>query len=181
MDLRGIKLVLELAPELPPAAIGSDELRTVLVNLIGNATKYNRDGGLITVRASQSAGYVAVAVEDTGIGIRASNMAHLFDEFYREKRPETRDIEGNGLGLAIVKRLAERVGGQNRSEQHRRQGLHVLGATSLGRARIASTTRGFFDLSDLRRTSSLCAQRTALSSLGTRPATPAHVFIGGLP
>ena len=49
---------------------------------------------------------------DTGLGIRAQNLPHIFDEFFREKRPETREIDGNGLGLAIVKRLAERSAGR---------------------------------------------------------------------
>jgi signal transduction histidine kinase len=50
-------------------------------------------------------------VTDDGIGIKSESLPRLFDEFFREKRPESRDIDGNGLGLAIVKRLAERSGG----------------------------------------------------------------------
>jgi len=112
MDLRQLSVSVEIAPDLPNAMIGSDNLRTVLVNLVGNATKYNRDGGTLRILASCVAGSVCISVEDTGIGIRASSVPHLFDEFYRERRPETRDIEGNGLGLAIIKRLVDRAGGQ---------------------------------------------------------------------
>jgi two-component system, OmpR family, phosphate regulon sensor histidine kinase PhoR len=111
-DLRGIGVSVEIAPDLPNAAIGGDELRTVLVNLVGNAVKYNRDGGRASVRASVADGSVLIEIEDTGIGIRAANVPRLFEEFYREKRPETRDVEGNGLGLAIVKRLVDKSGGQ---------------------------------------------------------------------
>ena len=53
-----------------------------------------------------------IEVADSGIGIRTENLAQLFQEFFREKRSETRDIDGNGLGLAIVKRLVERACGQ---------------------------------------------------------------------
>ncbi|MBN2195403.1 MAG: SLBB domain-containing protein [Polyangiaceae bacterium] len=111
IDARGLRWSVELAPDLPNAAIGEEDLRTVLRNLVGNATKYNRDEGSLSVRGETAAGFVMIAVQDTGIGIRASNLPRLFDEFYREPRPETRAVEGNGLGLAIVRRLVERVGG----------------------------------------------------------------------
>jgi two-component system phosphate regulon sensor histidine kinase PhoR len=64
------------------------------------------------LRAALREGKILIEVADSGIGIRAENLPKLFQEFFREKRSETRDIDGNGLGLAIVKRLAERVGGQ---------------------------------------------------------------------
>ena len=51
-------------------------------------------------------------MEDTGIGIAEENLDQVASEFFREKRPETRDLEGSGLGLAIVKRLVERAGGR---------------------------------------------------------------------
>jgi signal transduction histidine kinase len=51
-------------------------------------------------------------VADTGVGIQAQNLPHVFDEFFREKKKETREIEGNGLGLAIVKRLVDRASGK---------------------------------------------------------------------
>jgi signal transduction histidine kinase len=57
-------------------------------------------------------GEVRIDVADTGLGIRAQNLPHIFDEFFREKRPATRGVEGNGLGLAIVKRLVDRAAGR---------------------------------------------------------------------
>ena len=51
-------------------------------------------------------------VTDTGLGIKQENLERILTEFFREKRPETRELEGNGLGLAIVKRLVERAGGR---------------------------------------------------------------------
>jgi signal transduction histidine kinase len=81
-------------------------------NLVGNAVKYNRDGGDVTVTAAVTDGWVGLDVADSGLGIAAENLDRIFTEFFREKRPETREIEGNGLGLAIVKRLVERVGGR---------------------------------------------------------------------
>jgi two-component system, OmpR family, phosphate regulon sensor histidine kinase PhoR len=109
---RKIATDTEMAPDLPRARISDDNLRTVLSNLVGNAVKYGRDNGSLRLRAELRAGKLVIEVADSGIGIRAENLPQLFQEFFREKRSETRDIDGNGLGLAIVKRLVERVGGQ---------------------------------------------------------------------
>ncbi len=57
-----------------------------------------------------------VDVEDTGIGIAGDNLESVLLEFFREKRPETRDLEGSGLGLSIVKRLTERAGDVSKSQ-----------------------------------------------------------------
>jgi two-component system phosphate regulon sensor histidine kinase PhoR len=99
-------------PGMPRINVPAEDLRTLLVNLIGNAVKYNRDGGTVGVHASRLDGRVRIDVADTGLGIQAQNLPHIFDEFFREKKKETRDIEGNGLGLAIVKRLVERAPGK---------------------------------------------------------------------
>jgi two-component system phosphate regulon sensor histidine kinase PhoR len=107
---RGIELRTDLAPDLA-VALATDDLQTILTNLVGNAVKYNRDGGRVEVNARRVDHEVTIRVSDTGIGVRAENLPRLFDEFFREKRAETRDIEGNGLGLAIVKRLVERATG----------------------------------------------------------------------
>jgi two-component system, OmpR family, phosphate regulon sensor histidine kinase PhoR len=109
---RGVTVVVDLPPDLPPALIRPDDLSLVVSNLVGNAVKYNRDAGSVTVRGSVSDGWLRLDVADTGIGIRPDNLVRLWDEFFREKREETRDLEGNGLGLSIVKRLVERAGGR---------------------------------------------------------------------
>ena len=97
---------------LPSAAIAAEDLRTMLTNLVGNAVKYNREGGLIRVHARHVGGEIRIDVVDTGLGIGVQHLPRIFDEFYREKRPQTREIEGNGLGLAIVKQLVERSSGR---------------------------------------------------------------------
>ncbi len=100
----------------------------ILTNLVGNAVKYNRDGGTVTVRARHEGEWVRIDVEDTGIGIAEENLDQVFSEFFREKRTETKGLEGSGLGLAIVKRLVERAGGQVRlvSEQGKGSTFSVL-------------------------------------------------------
>jgi two-component system, OmpR family, phosphate regulon sensor histidine kinase PhoR len=109
---RRIACSSELPADLPQVLIAADDLRLVVSNLVGNAVKYNRDEGAVMVTAAAEDGWVQLDVADTGLGIDSQNLDRIFTEFFREKRAETREIEGNGLGLAIVKRLVERAGGR---------------------------------------------------------------------
>ncbi len=106
-----IELTLAVEPDLQ-VVINPEDLKTILTNLIGNAIKYNRPGGRASLRANRAGSMIKFEVADSGLGIKAENLPRIFDDFFREKRPETRDITGNGLGLAIVKRLVERYLGQ---------------------------------------------------------------------
>ncbi len=109
---RGVSALVEIEPGLPPVLIPSDDLAVILTNLVSNAVKYNRDGGRVALRAQHDGEWVRIDVEDTGIGIAKENLDLVLGEFFREKRPETRNLEGSGLGLTIVKRLTERAGGR---------------------------------------------------------------------
>ena len=108
---RGIAVHFEGSEDEPAVALGHDDLQMVLSNLIGNAIKYNRPGGEVWIVTKQCEGWVHLEVKDTGIGMEADGVSHAFDEFFRERRPETREIEGNGLGLSIAQRLVQRRGG----------------------------------------------------------------------
>ena len=112
VQARNLRVDVRVEPGMPRINVPAEDLRTLLVNLIGNAIKYNRDGGTVGVHASRLDGKMRLDVADTGLGIQAQNLPHIFDEFFREKKKETRDIEGNGLGLAIVKRLVDRASGK---------------------------------------------------------------------
>ena len=117
MAAREISAEFEQTADLPPVLIAADDLRLVVSNLVANAVKYNRDGGSVTLTAAVAKGagdgdWLRFDVADTGLGIKQENLEHIFTEFFREKRPETRELAGNGLGLAIVKRLVERAGGR---------------------------------------------------------------------
>jgi signal transduction histidine kinase len=82
-----------------------------LRNLIGNAIKYTGEGGTISLWAQQESDQVHFYVKDTGYGIPAADLPHMFTRFYRVRNNGHDDIEGNGLGLAIVKSIAEQHGG----------------------------------------------------------------------
>ncbi len=107
----GVTVQCELPERDETVAIGHDELEVVLSNLVGNAIKYNRQGGTIGIRVDRSEGWLHLEVKDTGIGMAPESVPHVFDEFFRERREETRVAEGNGLGLSIVQRLVQRRGG----------------------------------------------------------------------
>jgi two-component system, OmpR family, phosphate regulon sensor histidine kinase PhoR len=109
---RNLTASTEFATDLPQVLLPHGDLDLMLSNLIGYAVKYNRDDGSVIVRARRQAEWLRVDVEDSGVGIAPENLGLVLSEFFREKRPETRDVEGSGLGLAIVKRLVERAGGR---------------------------------------------------------------------
>lgn len=94
--------------------VGGDaaSLATVLSNLVTNGIKYNKVGGSVTVRARAEDASCRIDVEDTGIGIAADALPRLFEEFFRIKTDQTRDIPGTGLGLAICRRLLTAMGGR---------------------------------------------------------------------
>ncbi len=96
-----------------------DRLVQMLLNLVDNAIKYPPAGGTITVECHAGDGhaggrrqrYATLSVRDTGIGIPAEHLPHIFDRFYRVDRARSRAMGGTGLGLAIVKSIAEAYGG----------------------------------------------------------------------
>jgi PAS domain S-box-containing protein len=86
-------------------------LRQVLLNLLSNAIKYNRDGGRVQVEAAADGTHVDLSVRDTGRGMDAAQLTHLFEPFNRLGL-EREGIEGTGVGLAIAKSLVDAMGGE---------------------------------------------------------------------
>lgn len=82
----------------------------VWTNLIGNAIKFSRVGGCVTIRLSQYNGEIRFSVSDTGVGMTAEEQKHIFDKFYQGDT--SRKSEGNGLGLALVVRILNMCGGR---------------------------------------------------------------------
>lgn len=91
--------------------VDPDHFREVLSNLIENAIKYTKAGD-ITVDITGDDEHVALSVHDSGIGIPAEDIAHLFQKFYRVDNSDTREIGGTGLGLYLCRRLVETMGGR---------------------------------------------------------------------
>ncbi len=88
----------------------SDKIRHILQNLIGNAVKFT-DSGSIRVAASKTENGITISISDTGIGIDAAHLPHIFDEFRQADGSTSRRFGGSGLGLAIAKKYANLLGG----------------------------------------------------------------------
>jgi len=105
---------MKLVNALPDFRAGadSDRMEQVLANLVGNAVKYGRDGGTVTVggRTTED-GKVEVFVQDDGPGIPAEALERVFERFYRVDKARSREQGGTGLGLAIVKHIVQSHGG----------------------------------------------------------------------
>ena len=79
----------------------------IIYNLCDNAIKYNRPGGSVEVRVTQSESEAAVTVADTGIGIAPEDQARVFERFYRADKSRSKESGGTGLGLSIVKHAVQ--------------------------------------------------------------------------
>ncbi len=114
---KGLKLVYEPAEDVPAYLVGDPgRLRQVLVNLVGNAIKFSKQGG-ITVRVRRQqfrAGQVVLRfeVQDQGIGIDAAKLKAIFEPFTQADASITRHFGGTGLGLAICSKLVHAMGGE---------------------------------------------------------------------
>jgi signal transduction histidine kinase/HAMP domain-containing protein len=106
---KGINLLNEVPDDMPEVMADFQKIRHVFMNLFSNALRFTDPGGSITVRASREQDYVRFSVEDTGNGISAEHLGHLFEQFYRV--PGQDDKSGIGLGLAIVKEIVRAHGG----------------------------------------------------------------------
>lgn len=103
------------------ANVDNDHLREVLSNLIENAIKYTLHGN-VTVDVNGDDDHVTISIADTGIGIPAEDMSHLFQKFYRVDNSDTREIGGTGLGLYLSRRLVEALNGRIWVESQYKQG-----------------------------------------------------------
>lgn len=109
-EQRALEIDLDLAPV---TFVGDQELLyQVWINIVGNAIKFSRDGGRLSVRLLQLQDGVQVEIEDTGAGMSEAVQARIFDRFY--KGDASRGSGGTGLGLAISKRIVELHGGEIR-------------------------------------------------------------------
>ena len=101
---KGLSLSLEAPPDLPPVPADPNQMEGLLLNLVDNAVKYTEKGS-VTVRVSVRDRSMAIDVEDTGIGIDADDLPHVFERFYVVDKSRSRKLGGTGLGLAIVKHI----------------------------------------------------------------------------
>ena len=97
--------------DLPFVMVDSDRLEQILVNLLSNAIRHTPQG-LITLKAKSDVNHVWISVTDTGSGIVAEELPHIFRRFWRSQKSRSQTYSGTGIGLAICKQLVELHGGK---------------------------------------------------------------------
>ncbi|MEE4210177.1 MAG: HAMP domain-containing sensor histidine kinase [Parvularcula sp.] len=107
----GLKITCLTSPQLRSAEVDPKLVRQILLNLLSNALKFTHAGG-ITMRSRVLEGRLVVAVEDTGIGMSADDLAQLGERFHLARREGVRGVKGSGLGLALSQALAKAHGGR---------------------------------------------------------------------
>jgi signal transduction histidine kinase len=112
-ESKHITLNLDVDAGLPPAFADEDRAVQVLTNLTGNALQYTPEDGKVTISARQINNEIRISVHDTGVGIPAEHLQHVFDRFYRvDKSRSRRSGGGSGIGLTIARALVEAQGGK---------------------------------------------------------------------
>ncbi len=109
----------------PRALADPERLRQILHNLLQNAFNFTGPGGRVMIDTELHAGegrWAAINIRDTGIGIPAEELPHIFERFFRGLEPRRRQLRGSGLGLAIAKETLERQGGRITVESRLGQG-----------------------------------------------------------
>jgi signal transduction histidine kinase len=134
-EARHHELRAEVPEDIPPALADRVALRRVLCSLIENAIKYTPDGGRITLAASAEGEIVKISISDTGRGITAEDLPHIFEKFYRGRClapsasagstvevAEASEVPGVGLGLYLAQTIIEEIGGRISVESHAGRG-----------------------------------------------------------
>lgn len=132
----GIAIQLDAPNGLPSVSVDPDQMRQVLINLLSNSLKFTPTGGTITIsltmlRRAQpdpnlpAGNWIVTKVSDSGEGIPAEDLPHIFERFYRSDKARARETGGAGLGLAIVKSIIEAHGGYIWAQSERGKGAQM--------------------------------------------------------
>ncbi len=111
MEMKQQKFHVLIDEKIPEMKLDKDKFATVLVNLLGNASKYTPEQGNVTLRARADEAYLTIEVEDTGVGISQEELPRIFEKFFRSDDPRVRAENGTGLGLSLTQELVRLHGG----------------------------------------------------------------------
>jgi signal transduction histidine kinase len=108
---KGVRLVVDPGTSLLSTRVDRQRIGQVLGNLLSNALRHTPTGGAVTLSAHADGGRVVIEVSDTGEGLTADQLPHVFERFYRSDSARDRDHGGSGIGLTISKAIVEAHGG----------------------------------------------------------------------
>lgn len=104
----------------------SNHIQQIILNLVDNAIKYNKQGGKVEVNIKQTIKSVQLTVSDTGVGVPEESRQRIFERFYRVDKSRSRKAGGTGLGLSIVKHIVELYSGQIVCESVLGEGTKII-------------------------------------------------------
>jgi len=110
-DRKRLRLTIDVDESLPVIAGDPDRLQQVVANVLSNAVKFTPEDGQISIKASGDQSFVTISVIDSGVGISADFLAHVFDRFRQGEGGSTRKHGGLGIGLSLARHLVELHGG----------------------------------------------------------------------
>ena len=136
-DRAGLELILDCPPSPEPVFVDREMWEKIVLNLVSNAFKFTFEGEIV-VRVETDADWLRLIVRDTGTGIEASALPHLFERFYRVEGARGRTYEGTGIGLALVRELAKLHGGTATVESEMGKGSVFTVSIRTGKAHITA-------------------------------------------
>jgi len=126
-EIKGLYVKLDKPKKsLGKVSVDPDHLMEVYNNLIVNALKFTKQGGVTISLSEKKTGFVEVAIIDTGVGIPKQEISNLFTKFYQVDSSATREAEGTGLGLYISKKMIQMMGGDIRLESQLNKGSSFI-------------------------------------------------------
>jgi two-component system, OmpR family, phosphate regulon sensor histidine kinase PhoR len=123
---KGIMLAYTIPAQMPKVSCPDSWLRQIMIHLLNNSLKYTLSGGQVWVTAHSTKDHAEIEVRDTGTGIAASDLPHIFDHFYRGRNLPPNETEGAGLGLSIVQQLLVYCGGSITARSQPNEGTRVV-------------------------------------------------------
>ena len=148
-EKKGLYLKVEIAPSIPNIVSSRLYFKEVLQNFVTNAIKYTNEGGITVKGQSIDKDHIMISVTDTGIGIAKSEVAKVFDKFWRSEDPLTRSTNGTGLGLYVTQQLAKNIGAEIKVQSKLKVGTTfslIVSINGIEKPISKSPVRNFFGL-----------------------------------
>jgi PAS domain S-box-containing protein len=143
IDRAGLRLLVDCQPLPQPVYVDRDMWEKIVLNLLSNAFKFTFEGEIaVSVRPSADGRYAEVTVRDTGIGMSAEDLPHVFERFRRIEGARGRSFEGSGIGLALVQELVKLHGGNIRVESEPDRGSSFIVTVPFGTGHLATDRIG---------------------------------------